>query len=419
MTLQHEDARERPPEPRARLGMQFRVMLAARLCVWVAGGITAVALPLALYQRTGSAALTALLAALEVTPYLLVGLFAGAVADRYRTRPVAIITCLLGAAASGSVPLAHALGVLTVPHLFAAALAAGIAMVFFDGAMFAALPAIVPRDRLSQAFATMTATATVIALIGPMAGGFLAAAISPERTLLVDAVLLCAAAVVFAALREPPRERSTPETGVFRAIGDGLRFIVRTPLVRNLTGLGVGNSMAEGLLGGMLVASVVVVYDMPDSGPQVGIAYSAIAVGALIGSTLLPHMQERFTVRTITTTGLVVAATGLAVWSQQSVYAVGIAALVLYQLGATTVILNGITQRARVTPDQLQGRVNTTARMFAWGGQPIGALAGAGLVGVLGIPGTHLIGIGLLMITSLAALRVLSPAALGTTVPDA
>jgi MFS family permease len=325
-----------------------------------------------------------------------------------------MLTCLLAAAASASVPLAQFLGLLTVPHLFAAALAAGVAMVFFDGAMFAALPAIVSRERLSQAFATMTATSTVIALLAPVAGGFLSAAITPEFTLLFDAALLSGATVVFALLREPERTRSAPDIGVWQSIREGLAFIVRTALVRSLTGLGIGNSIAEGLLSGLLVATVVSVYGMPDSGPEVGIAYSAIAVGALVGSTLLPRLQQRFAVRTITTGGLLVAAGGLALWSQQSVFVTGVVALMLYQLGATIVILNGITQRARVTPDALQGRVNTTARMFAWGGQPLGALAGAALVGTVGIPGTHLVGIALLAITALLALRLLRPASLGS-----
>jgi hypothetical protein len=43
------------------------------------------------------------------------------------------------------------------------------------------------------------------------------------------------------------------------------------------------------------------------------------------------------------------------------------------------IVLNGITYRQRVTPDRLQGRVNVTARMIAWGGAPFGA-AVAGLV---------------------------------------
>lgn len=37
------------------------------------------------------------------------------------------------------------------------------------------------------------------------------------------------------------------------------------------------------------------------------------------------------------------------------------------------VSLNGIVVRQSLTPSPLQGRVNTTARMIAWGGQPFGA----------------------------------------------
>lgn len=44
-------------------------------------------------------------------------------------------------------------------------------------------------------------------------------------------------------------------------------------------------------------------------------------------------------------------------------------------------VINGSTYRQRVCPDDLQSRVNTTARMVAWGlGQPLGA-APAGVVG--------------------------------------
>ena len=35
-----------------------------------------------------------------------------------------------------------------------------------------------------------------------------------------------------------------------------------------------------------------------------------------------------------------------------------------------------ITLRQMLTPDHLQGRVNTTGRLIAWGGQPVGALLG-------------------------------------------
>jgi hypothetical protein len=37
---------------------------------------------------------------------------------------------------------------------------------------------------------------------------------------------------------------------------------------------------------------------------------------------------------------------------------------------------NGVTVRQLLTPDELQGRVNTTGRTISWGGTPFGARIG-------------------------------------------
>ena len=52
-----------------------------------------------------------------------------------------------------------------------------------------------------------------------------------------------------------------------------------------------------------------------------------------------------------------------------------------YQLAITS----AITLRQQLTPDRLQGRVNVTGRMIAWGGQPVGAALGGTLAEVLDI----------------------------------
>ncbi|MGO2682876.1 MAG: MFS transporter [Microbacterium sp.] len=380
--------------------LQFRTLLMARASIWIAGAITAVALPMAVYQRTGRADLAALLAGFIVTPYIVVGLFAGALADRHRIRSVALLTTSACALAFGSIPVAQMLGVLTTPHLFVSALVANTALVFFDAAMFAALPAIVGRDRIAEAFASMTAVSTVIGLGGPALGGLIAGWWSPEYALTISAVMFVVSAVVFLILDEPVRELSHRETTILRDIGAGLGFIVRNRIVRSLTLLGLGNSIAEGVLSGLVVVTVSEWFGMTLDGPYLGFAYSAMTVGGFLGALILPRLGRRVRIGTITTLGLIVAAGGLAAWSQQPLYWIGLVALVVYQIGATVVILNGVTERARVTPDYLQGRVNTTARMFAWGGQPVGAYLAAALVGTIGIAGTQRVGIVILIVTA-------------------
>jgi hypothetical protein len=52
---------------------------------------------------------------------------------------------------------------------------------------------------------------------------------------------------------------------------------------------------------------------------------------------------------------------------------------------------NGITVRQLLTPDELQGRVNTTGRMLAWGGTPFGALAGGLTADAYGVRVAYLV----------------------------
>lgn len=59
--------------------------------------------------------------------------------------------------------------------------------------------------------------------------------------------------------------------------------------------------------------------------------------------------------------------------------------LVAWGVASTLVIANGIALRQQLTPDRLQGRVNVTARMIAYGGTPIGAAAGGFLADQINI----------------------------------
>jgi hypothetical protein len=63
----------------------------------------------------------------------------------------------------------------------------------------------------------------------------------------------------------------------------------------------------------------------------------------------------------------------------------------VWDLGYTVAITNGITVRQLLTPDELQGRVNTTGRMIAWGGSPVGALAAGTLAQAADVETTYLL----------------------------
>ena len=118
----------------------------------VAGSIvTLVTLPIIVYRTSGSASLTALVAAAEAAPYLLFGLFSGALTDRWNRKKVMVTADVLSALLVATIPLADLVGELTVPHVLAVAFLGPTIGVFFDGAVFGALPMLVGRGRIAEA----------------------------------------------------------------------------------------------------------------------------------------------------------------------------------------------------------------------------------------------------------------------------
>lgn len=388
---------------RTSLGAAFRLMVLARTVAWFGTAVALVAFPLVIYRTTGSAAATALLTAVESAPYLLFGLFAGAVADRWRRRPTMVVTALAACAATASIPTAYWMATLSTAHVFVAAFVSAAAMVFFDAAGFGLLPSLVPRARLADAVGRQTAMATVITMAGPALGGVLIAASSPFAALALNAATFAVTAILLLWVREPTSAPRTEQPQLWRDIANGVRFVYGHPLVRLLTLIGTGNSVAGGIMTGLLVVTAVERYGVDEDGGELGLFFAALGVGTLISTALLPRLSRKFTAGTIAIAGLLVQAGAISVWILATVPVLGVCALVVFQAAASTVIINGITVRHLVTPDELQGRVNTTARMLAWGGQPIGAgLAGA-LVGPIGLPATLSLAVGVIAANALFA----------------
>lgn len=368
---------------------EFRRFLAARTISWVGNAITLVALPILVFQLTGSPALTGLLTAIEALPYLVFGLPAGALADRWNRKRVLVTTGLMSGFVMITIPAAASLGLLSLPHIFIAAVTMSTLFVFFDAAGFGALPELVGRDRIPSSTGTMVAVNTVITLIGPAAGGALAATIGPSSALSIDAVAYLIAAAITARVHwtPTPPEKSLPlNTRVLLCeIAEGLHYIRRTAVVRWLTVIGAGASISGGAMLGLMIVVGIQQFSLNNDDPRLGLLYSATALGALVTSITIARIQRAVPTGWITITGLVLSWLTQLAWAAITSITLGLAILVIFQAASTLSIMNGIIVRQSLAPDHLQSRVNTTARMIAWGGTPIGALLGGVLAQHVGV----------------------------------
>ncbi|WP_052710957.1 MFS transporter [Pseudofrankia sp. DC12] len=376
------------PAKTGTAGRGYRRFLLARTVSWAGSAVTLVALPLLAYQRSGSATLTGLLAALEAVPYLLLGLPAGAWADRLDPRRVLVGSSLASGLLLATIPLANALGVLTTFQLLAVAAASAAALTFSDAAGFRALAALVPPGEMGRATGRLSSAGTVVSLAGPAAGGLLAAGLGAGPTIALDAVSFAASALLMARLPLAVPGQGTAAPGPASAgsakpprrlradVGAGLRWVWRQPLVRTLTLIGFGNSLTAGFVTGLVVVVAVRQLGLGTDDGRIGLLYAAAGAGSLLASLTIAPLQRRLPLGWISLAGLAGGLAFLAGWTVSRSLATGALALAGWQAANTLVSLNGIIIRQTIAPIELQARVNTSARIIAWGGQPLGAAAG-------------------------------------------
>lgn len=357
----------------------YRRFLAARTVAMAGNALTLVALPVLVYRLTGSASLTALVTAVETAPYLVLGLPAGALVDGWNRRRVLVVAGAGSGLAMLTVPVADALGVLGFAHLLVVAAVVSSLFVFADAASFGVVPQMVGRDRVASATSTLVTVGTTIGLVGPVVSGALVTVTSPALVLGIDGVAYLAAAAITARLRWSGSDDVRPAgpRNLQAEVLEGLRYLWEIRVVRWLTILGTGASLAGGATTGLLVVVGVEQLGLASDDPALGWLFAAGAVGTFAASLALPRLQRRVGVGVITTTGYAVGLAVLAALSLTSTLAWALPLLAVLNLAMTTLVVNGIITRQVVTPDHLQSRVNTTARLIAWGGSPLGAaLAG-------------------------------------------
>lgn len=303
--------------------------------------------------------------------YLFFGLFAGAWVERRRRQPVMVATDLACGALLAAIPLAWALGWLSVPVLLAIVFLYGASALFNDAASMAVMPRIVPRAQLQRAHARFDGSAAVAQTAGPALAGVLIRWLGAPVAVLVDAASYVFSAVMMSTI-EIDEKRCVPaasKASVRRDIREGVRWIYRG---KTLAPLAVGTHVwfaANATLG--VVVPTYALQTLRLSVLQFSITSALAGVGAIVGAGITTWVGRRLgTGRTVIAThllsivGVVVMALarpGGAGWTATLTLAAG-QAVHGVAMGMSNSHETGYRQA--VTPDHLQARTNITMRAF-------------------------------------------------------
>jgi len=356
--------------------------------------VSDIALPLLVLALTRSPAQAGFIAAAQSLPYLLLSLPAGALVDRWDRKRVMILCDMARCLALGSISLAYARGQLGVGQLYAIAVVAGLALVFFDAAELASLPRVVPEGQLARAAGLNATAESATYLLGPGLAGVLiglarGTVAGAALAYLVDSLSYLASVFSLCSIRLPFQEdragalRPALSAGALRAeIAEGLRFLWGQRRLRAIALLSMGVNLLDGPL---LLAVIVLARDeLHADARTIGLIFTLAGAGELLGSFIAPWVQARVRMGRV----LIGA---VAVWALATpLEAAAVSTLMLIAGAALADMMIPIYNVAQVSyrlsliPDDLQGRVNGAYRLPSYASGLLGTAVGGVLLGLLG-----------------------------------
>ncbi|MEV6867526.1 MFS transporter [Streptosporangium subroseum] len=358
----------------------FRLLWVARAAATFSVNLLVVAVPAHVYAVTGSIFATGLTLAAEYLPVLLLGPFAGVLADRWDRRRLMSLTGVAHVAVISLLFFTRTPDTVWIVYL--AVFGEGIVGVLFRPAAQAYTPDVVGTGPLlTGANALNSFTSGVIGLGAAPLGGLLFAVFGIDVAITVALVGYLISAMAIGFTRPHPHRRELSQR-VLAELRDGLRHVRRAAVTRALL---VANGVY--LLANAALTALLVPFGVSSLGgsTQVGWLLSALSAGFLIGAPISGRIVDRLPVRTTVAAGqLLVAGAFLLMFNARSL-PVALIAAVLLGIPAVTVIVALQTWLQRTTPAAFLGRVSAVFITAEAAASMIGALAGPAL-SVFGLP---------------------------------
>jgi MFS family permease len=394
------------------MGRDFRWLLASSWTSNVGDGVALAAAPLLIASMTSSPLLVAAGAILQFLPWLLFGLHAGAIADRFDRRRLVMVANAARAVVLAGLCVFLVTGVANIWIVLAVAFLYGTAEVFVDTAGSTLLPMLVQPADLGIGNARLQAGYLVAnQFAGPPLGAFLFAA-GTAWPFLLEAMCVSLAVVLISRMARTPVP-ARPSTGsgtqestgtqessgtqestgpqevvhppVHTDIAEGLRWLWRNPPVRMLVLIILLFNVTWAAPWGVLVLYATEHLHMGAVG--YGALTTASAVGGLLATVSFGWLERHVSFATLMR---VVLSLEVLMHLSFALTTTGwVALVIMFFFGAYAFVWGTIstTVRQRLVPAALQGRVASVNMVGVFGGMVIGQAIGGVIAELWGLTG--------------------------------
>jgi predicted MFS family arabinose efflux permease len=318
-------------------------------------------------------------------PYLLVGLYAGVLADRVNRRRVVIVVNLLRALVVGALAVTIATGPVNVVLVLATLFILGTAEAFADITKSTLLPMVVAKPDLGVANARMVSGfLTANQLVGPAIGAFLFA-VGMAVPFGAQALCMALGAMLISRLAPTSPVKPGEPSHLGRDLREGIRWLWNHAPLRTLAVTVFVFNITFGAAWSVLVLVAIERLRVGEVGYGLMIAVGAF--GGLLGAAVYGALESRFSLADIMRAGLIVECLTHLILATTTTPWVGMT--ILFFFGAHNSVWGTTTTtiRQRAVPTDYQGRVSSLNQLGSYGGLVVGAALGGIIAGRWGVTG--------------------------------
>ena len=372
-----------PSDEPLRQNRDFATLLVSQSVSAAGDAASATALPLLVLALTGSGLAMGLVGAINTGADFGMAVFAGAMADRGDRKRMMFIADLGRALLTALIPLSDILHGPTMVVILLVTGPLAILRGFFRAGYLASMPNLVGRSQLARGNGILETAYSASFILGPAVAGFLVTIIGPGPTLAIDAASFAIASLgLFLIRRDLKAPSNRPASRIVDDIREGIVYVARHPVLRSVILLFAIASAMLIPVGAAMTFRIV--RDIGQSPAAFGLALTGLGAGTLVGSLLATRLGLGTNVARVMMLALLVMGASLIGMAAIGSLPVLIAMAALSGAGEAVLAVVYVSVRAANSPDELVGRIASTARATALGFMPIGSLVGGILIDAVG-----------------------------------